>query len=43
MKEGARLVDLCPEDRARIGELMKRLAKEKEEKEKLMQELEKKE
>jgi Uncharacterised protein KIAA1328 len=39
----AKLTDLCPEDRARIGELMKRLAKEKEEKEKLKQELEDKE
>ena len=40
---GARLVDLCPEDRARIGELMKRLAAEKEEKEKLKKMLEEKE
>jgi hypothetical protein len=38
----AKLTDLCPEDKARIGELMKRLAKEKEEKEKLQKELEQK-
>lgn len=36
---GARLQELCPEDKAKIGELMKRLAQEKEEKEKLKREL----
>jgi hypothetical protein len=40
---GAKLKDLCPEDRAKIGELMKRLAAEKEEKEKIKRMLEEKE
>lgn len=39
-QSGARLTDLCPEDKARIGELMKKLASEKEEKEKLRKALE---
>jgi hypothetical protein len=37
---GVRLKDLCPEDKAKVGELMKRLAQEKEEKEKALRELE---
>lgn len=32
----ARLKDLCPEDKSKIGELIKKLASEKEEKEKLL-------
>jgi len=39
----ARLQDLCPEDKQKIGELIKKLAQEKEEKEKLRKELEEKE
>jgi len=39
----ARLQDLCPEDKQKIGELIKKLAQEKEEKEKLRKELEQKE
>lgn len=39
----ARLQDLCPEDKQKIGELIKKLAQEKEEKEKLRRELEDKE
>ena len=40
---GARLQELCPEDKAKIGELMKKLAQEKEDKEKLLRELQDKE
>lgn len=37
---GVRLQDLCPEDKQKIGELIKKLAEEKEEKEKLKKQLE---
>jgi hypothetical protein len=43
MFNAARLQDLCMEDREKIGELMKRLAQEKEDKEKFRSELEEKE
>jgi len=39
----ARLQDLCPEDKQKIGELIKKLASEKDEKEKLRRELEQRE
>lgn len=39
---GAKLKDLCPEDRMKIGELMKKLAEEKEEKERMRKALEEK-
>jgi len=39
----AKLQDLCPEDKQKIGELIKKLASEKDEKERLRKELEEKE
>ena len=38
----ATLKDLCPEDKAKIGELIKKLAEEKQEKEELLRKLEEK-
>lgn len=38
-KEGSRLVDLCPTDKTKVGELIKKIAEEKEAKESFQQEM----
>ena len=38
-KEGSRLVDLCPSDKTKVGDLIKKIAEEKEAKESFQQEM----